>query len=105
MITPLSSVMQLKVQLGTSEGSNHMKEMDLSSPVGPSTDLVIDEQTHIQPHSMDLANEMETGEPRATWVSLFKDNPSAQNGMKLTYIHPQIVNGKIVVQLDKNEVE
>ncbi|TMX04985.1 hypothetical protein EJD97_003671, partial [Solanum chilense] len=105
IITPLSLIMQLKVQLGTSEGSNHMKELDLSSLVGPSTDLVIGEQTHIQPYSVDLANEVETDEPRETWVSLFKDNPSAQNGMNLTYNPSQIVNGKIVVQLDKNEVE
>lgn len=105
VITPLLSAMQLTVQPGTSEGSNPMKELDLSSPVGPSTDLVSGEQTPIPTHSVDLEIEVETDEPGATWASLFKDNRSAQNGMNLTYIPPKLVNGKIVVQLDENEVE
>ncbi|KAH0724739.1 hypothetical protein KY284_000604 [Solanum tuberosum] len=105
VITPLPSAMQLKVQPGASEGSNPMKELDLSSPVGPSTDLVSGEQTPIPTHRVDLEIEVETDEPGATWSSLFKDNRSAQNDMNLTYIPPEIVNGKIVVQLDENEVE
>lgn len=83
VITPLPSAMQLKVQPGTSEGSNP-KELDLSSPVGPSTDLVSGEQTPTPTHSVDLEIEVETDELGATWASLFKDNRSAQNGMNLT---------------------
>ncbi|XP_060211626.1 uncharacterized protein LOC132639162 [Lycium barbarum] len=39
------------------------------------------------------------------WVNLFKQNRLASHGMPLKYIPPSIVDGEIVVELDKAEVE
>lgn len=38
------------------------------------------------------------------WTNLFKNNKSAENGMALSYIPPQIVDGHPIVQLEKAEV-
>ncbi|XP_009768155.1 uncharacterized protein [Nicotiana sylvestris] len=43
-----------------------------------------------------------TGTP---WVKLFAGNRSAENGMALSYIAPEVVDGQYVVNLDKLEVE
>nr|XP_009597092.1 uncharacterized protein LOC104093083 [Nicotiana tomentosiformis]XP_009597093.1 uncharacterized protein LOC104093083 [Nicotiana tomentosiformis] len=43
--------------------------------------------------------------PTQPWVNLFSKNKTMENGMALSYIAPQIVNGKIVIQLEKEEVE
>lgn len=43
--------------------------------------------------------------PKKTWATLFSGNWWAENGMNLAYIPPTIVDGKIVVQLDRTEVE
>lgn len=106
VITPLPSATQLTEQSGTSEGRNTMKKLDLSSPIGQPTDLLSCEQLLTSPnHSAEPEIEVETDEPRETWENLFKGNRSTQNGMNLTYIPLEIVYGKIVVQLDKSEVE
>lgn len=39
------------------------------------------------------------------WVNLFQQNHAAENGLSLQYIAPQIGEGVIVVQLDKEEVK
>lgn len=39
------------------------------------------------------------------WVNMFKKNRTAGNGMSLDYITPQYINGEIVVELEKEEVE
>lgn len=39
------------------------------------------------------------------WTSLFASNRSADNRLKLSYIPPKIIDGKIVVHLEKEEVE
>ncbi|KAK6788794.1 hypothetical protein RDI58_012592 [Solanum bulbocastanum] len=39
------------------------------------------------------------------WVSLFEGNRVASNGMSLNYITPELVNGKLVVNLDEKEQE
>ncbi|KAH0715020.1 hypothetical protein KY284_007925 [Solanum tuberosum] len=39
------------------------------------------------------------------WVNMFKKNKNAGNGMALEYITPQFVEGEIVVQLEKEDVE
>lgn len=44
-------------------------------------------------------------ETSISWANLFTGNRVAENGMPLTYIPPEIVNGTVVVQVDKNEVE
>ncbi|XP_060212233.1 uncharacterized protein LOC132639857 [Lycium barbarum] len=50
---------------------------------------------------LETTNENPLEEP---WVNLFKKNRSAENGLTLNYIPPQIIDGKIVVQLEKEEV-
>ncbi|OIT06244.1 hypothetical protein A4A49_53576 [Nicotiana attenuata] len=47
----------------------------------------------------------EVGDPNRSRVNLFASNRAAENGMMLTYMAPDIVNGKVVVKLDKGEVE
>ncbi|XP_075103846.1 uncharacterized protein LOC142178405 [Nicotiana tabacum] len=39
------------------------------------------------------------------WVNLFAKNRVAKNGMALTYIPPPIVNGQMIVNLDKDQVD
>ncbi|XP_060182421.1 uncharacterized protein LOC132612097 [Lycium barbarum] len=39
------------------------------------------------------------------WTSLFASNRSSKNGMKLTYIPPEIVEGKPVAQLEQEEMD
>lgn len=46
-----------------------------------------------------------TDAPPKPWCNLFQKNRSAANGIPLSYILPQIKNGQIVAQLDKNEVK
>ncbi|OIT07238.1 hypothetical protein A4A49_30794 [Nicotiana attenuata] len=43
--------------------------------------------------------------PKAPWTTLFQKNRFATNGMSLSYIPLQIVDGQSMVQLDKSEVE
>lgn len=46
-----------------------------------------------------------TTRPKASWTTLFQKNRCATNGMSLSYILPQIVDGQPMVQLDELEVE
>ncbi|KAH0645442.1 hypothetical protein KY284_033326 [Solanum tuberosum] len=39
------------------------------------------------------------------WVNMFRNNRAANNGMNLSYIPPQIVNGQTMVQLEGKEVQ
>ncbi|OIT25857.1 hypothetical protein A4A49_65006, partial [Nicotiana attenuata] len=43
--------------------------------------------------------------PNRSWVNLFAGTRAVENGMMLTYITPDIVNDKVVVKLDKEEVK
>lgn len=47
----------------------------------------------------------ETVTAETPWVSLFSNNQAASNGMKLSYIPPEIVEGNVTVKLDKKETE
>ncbi|OIT33638.1 hypothetical protein A4A49_05838, partial [Nicotiana attenuata] len=40
-----------------------------------------------------------------TWVNLFAGNRSSENGMALSYIPPEIVDGNIAVKLDKDKID
>lgn len=54
---------------------------------------------------IELTEETVQKEERAEiWTSLFANNRAAANGLSLDYIPPQMLDGKPVVQLDKNEM-
>ncbi|XP_019237680.1 PREDICTED: uncharacterized protein LOC109217852 [Nicotiana attenuata] len=44
-------------------------------------------------------------QPAHQWANLFAKNRSMENDMTLSYIAPQLVNGKVVIQLEKEEVD
>ncbi|XP_070031557.1 uncharacterized protein [Nicotiana tomentosiformis] len=44
-------------------------------------------------------------EPKSPWATLFQKNIFVTNGMSLSYIPPQIIDGQHMVQLDKSEIE
>lgn len=44
-------------------------------------------------------------EKEKTWANMFAGNRSSENGMVLSYIPPKIVDGNIVVKVDKEEIE
>ncbi|KAJ8532934.1 hypothetical protein K7X08_015823 [Anisodus acutangulus] len=43
--------------------------------------------------------------PKQNWAALFKGNRSVDNGLTLAYITPDLIEGKVLVQLEKDEVE
>ncbi|KAH0644762.1 hypothetical protein KY284_032646 [Solanum tuberosum] len=54
---------------------------------------------------IELTEETIQKEERAEiWTSLFTNNRAAANGLLLDYMPPQMLDGKPVVQLDKNEM-
>ncbi|XP_075081949.1 uncharacterized protein LOC142166464 [Nicotiana tabacum] len=48
---------------------------------------------------------MKQQDPATTWTGLFNRNRVATNGMSLDYIPPELVEGSIIVKLDKGETE
>lgn len=44
-------------------------------------------------------------DPTPTWTGLFNRNRAATNGMSLDYIPPELVDGSVIVNLDKGETE
>ena len=44
-------------------------------------------------------------EHKDPWINMFKNNRVANNGMNLSYLHPQIVDGQTIVQLEEKEVQ
>ncbi|OIT25390.1 hypothetical protein A4A49_28088 [Nicotiana attenuata] len=54
-----------------------------------------------QPRTKSIAEEKLS----SSWVKLFAGNRSAENGMTLSYIAPEVVDGQFAVNLDKEEVE
>ncbi|KAK6803884.1 hypothetical protein RDI58_001668 [Solanum bulbocastanum] len=42
--------------------------------------------------------------PIESWANLFAKNRSITNGMALSYIPPQVIDGKSIIQLDKTGV-
>ncbi|KAH0705558.1 hypothetical protein KY290_010249 [Solanum tuberosum] len=44
-------------------------------------------------------------EQQKPWVNMFRNNRATNNGMNLSYIPPQIVNGQTMVQLEEKEVQ
>ncbi|OIS97609.1 hypothetical protein A4A49_62384 [Nicotiana attenuata] len=53
----------------------------------------------------DLAQAIKKKGTTNAWTSLFAGNRSSENGIKLSYIPPKIVDGKTVVQLEKEDVD
>lgn len=43
--------------------------------------------------------------PLDSWANLLKQNRAARNGMALDYIPPQIIEGYVFIQLEKEEVD
>ena len=50
---------------------------------------------------IDQEQKKQAAEP---WVNMFKNNRVASNGMKLSYVPPQVVDGQAVVQLEEKEL-
>ncbi|OIT23096.1 hypothetical protein A4A49_32146 [Nicotiana attenuata] len=53
----------------------------------------------------DLAPVIEKKGATDTWTSLFAGSCSSENGLKLSYIPPKIIDGKTDVQLEKEDVD
>ncbi|XP_060170990.1 uncharacterized protein LOC132601964 [Lycium barbarum] len=43
--------------------------------------------------------------PAEPWVNLFQKNRAAENGLPLQYIPPEVIDGQVVVQLEKEKVD
>ncbi|XP_070037241.1 uncharacterized protein [Nicotiana tomentosiformis] len=105
----------------TSIHPNISKRLDLTSPVSvgsvaatltvPANGTVnVLKPAQNQVNSSEKSAEAEVvraseAEPKAPWATLFQKNRFTTNGMSLSYIPPQIVDGQPMVQLDKSEVE
>lgn len=90
----------------TAKSTTGVKKLNLSG--APQEKLIgIDEQQHTtQPKQPAMRNpELATREeiPDFTWSGLLTRNRATTNGMSLDYIHPKLVEGNIVVKLDKEE--
>nr|XP_033516336.1 uncharacterized protein LOC117280697 [Nicotiana tomentosiformis] len=103
------------VEIGsTSNSSGISKKLTMNEPPKTTTEAII--QRNTESKAVEI-NETVTSEQKSTeqiveaakqvgaWTNLFKENRSATNGMTLSYIPPQIVNGQTVVQLEVEEVE
>lgn len=53
----------------------------------------------------ELKSHAAVSEKEKTWANLFAGNRSSENVMILSYIPPEIVDGNIVVKVDKEEIE
>ncbi|XP_019224481.1 PREDICTED: uncharacterized protein LOC109206146 [Nicotiana attenuata] len=106
---------------GGVSSSGVSKKLDLTTPPASASKVQLEEKTKDQGLHATVANatvtiaEEEQGVMKPalvtkevgpkTWSNLFQKNRSAANGMSLSYIPPEIVNGQVIVQLDKEEVE
>ncbi|OIT03976.1 hypothetical protein A4A49_64320, partial [Nicotiana attenuata] len=108
----------------SSMGTRVKKKLDLSTPltVNNTEELQIQHVSKEPPssangtvnlaHATSDAVMMENNQPKEAankqtkaWTNLFQKNRSAENGIPLAYIPPQIIDGQVVVQLDKKKVD
>ncbi|XP_019224714.1 PREDICTED: uncharacterized protein LOC109206343 isoform X2 [Nicotiana attenuata] len=87
--------------------ANTKGKMQKEIETAQSNGTVTEKQTNVTVNSTQkpVDRVAEAVNPIRTWTNLIKGNRSATNGMALTYIPPQIVDGQMVVQLEAEEVE
>lgn len=88
--------------------------MEQNSPIGDYTTIVVVVKKGEFPQSLNheevpdpkLAREKQTVETMVDkWSGLFSQNRNSINGIPLSFFPPVVVNKKLAVQLEKDEIE
>ncbi|KAJ8570837.1 hypothetical protein K7X08_037809 [Anisodus acutangulus] len=61
--------------------------------------------TEITKTLSDITVEADAPKPPSPWTNLFSKNRLASNGLVLNYVAPEVIEGKILVEVDKQEIE
>ncbi|KAJ8530918.1 hypothetical protein K7X08_023799 [Anisodus acutangulus] len=106
-LSPAMSARQTTKSSMMSNGANH--QLQMSTSMGVSTAVKTDSTTgetvpqviEVTPAGAGVEEVENRDTTTAPWVNLFKKNWAAENGLSLLYIPPQIIDGKVVVQLEE----
>lgn len=85
--TPVSA------KMGIMKDKGEIAEAELKTDGTVTTEVTVDPKTHVEAPVLG-----------STWVNI-AGNRSSKNGMVLSYILPEIVDGNIVVKLNKDEID
>ncbi|OIT02807.1 hypothetical protein A4A49_56496, partial [Nicotiana attenuata] len=106
----MGSKVKKKLDLSTSETASSSVEVQIQHASKETAGSV---NGTVKPvHAASEVVTMENNQPKEAankkgkaWTNLFQRNRAVENGMSLAYIPPQLIDGQVVVQLDKNEVD